>query len=149
METCHSDVIGYFIWELQETSYRRTNGASWVRTTETSLGASFETCLRLRGDILMGRLHKVSLIRRHDILIRCRGDVPLGRFGDVPMRRPWVFHTRRTCKVTGTYRETSLQRRHNILLPGGSVYNKNIIYFKLGSVALRRHSPPNIFTPAL
>ena len=30
-----------------------------------------------------------------------------------------MFHLRRTCDVTGAYRETSLERRHDVLLPGG------------------------------
>ena len=42
------------------------------RTTETSLGVSFETYLRRRGDILMGRRHYVPLRRLHDIPIRRR-----------------------------------------------------------------------------
>ena len=50
------------------------------------------------------------LLRRcHDVPIRCRGDVPL--------RRRWEFHLRGTCKVSGTYRETSLRRRYDVLLP--------------------------------
>ena len=48
---------------------------------------------------------------RHDGPIRRRGDVPLRRLGDVPLRRRWVFHLRRTCDVTGSYRETLLRRR--------------------------------------
>ena len=61
------------------------------------MGVSFETCLRRRED------------------------VPLRSLGDVPLRRRWVFHLRRTCDVTGTYRETSLRRRYDVLLPGGKV----------------------------
>ena len=57
--------------------------------------------------------------RRHDIPIRRRGDLPLRRLGDVPPRSRWVFHLRRTCDVAGRYRETSLRRRHDILLLGG------------------------------
>ena len=75
------------------------------------MGVSFETCLRRRGDVLMGR--------HHDIPIRRREDVPLRRLGDVPLRRRWVLHLRRTCDVAGTYKETSLRRRHDVLLPGG------------------------------
>ena len=45
-------------------------------------------------------------------------DVLLRRLGDVPTRRRWVFHLGRTCDVTGTYRETSLRRRHDVLLLG-------------------------------
>ena len=125
METYHSDVIEGFIWDLQVTSQRRTNGTSKIRTTETSLGVSFETCLRRRKDALMGRCCYVVLKRFHDVPIRCRGEVPLRRLGDVPPRSRWVFHLRRTCDVAGTYRETSLQRRYNVLLPGG-FYLKNV-----------------------
>ena len=106
METYHSDVIECFIWDLQETSQRCTNGTSrirttkmsWWRTTVTSLGVSFETCLRRRRDALIGRRCCVFLRRCH-FPIRCHGDVPLRRLGDVPRRRRWVFHSRRTCDV--------------------------------------------------
>ena len=58
------------------------------------------------------------LLRRcHDVPIRCRGDVPLRRLGDVPLRRRWEFHLRGTCEVSGTYSETSLRRRYDVLLP--------------------------------
>ena len=59
----------------------------------------------------MGRRHYIPLRRRHDIPIRRREDVPL--------RRRWVFHLRRTCHVAGTYKETSLRRRYDVLLLGG------------------------------
>ena len=85
------------------------------------MGVSFETSLRCRGDVLMGRCHYVPLRRRHDIPIRRREDVPLRILGDVPLRRRWVFHLRRTCDVAGTYRETSLRLRHDVLLPGGKL----------------------------
>ena len=64
-----------------------------------SLGVSFETCLRRRRDVLMGRRCYVLLRRRYDVPIRRRGDVPLRHLGDVPMRRRWVFHLRRTYDV--------------------------------------------------
>ena len=129
VETYHSDVFGCSFWELQETSYRRTNETSWISitetswwcTTETSLGVSFETCLGRLGDVLMGRRHYVPLRRRHNIPIRPRGDVQLRCLGDVPLRRRWVFHLRWTCNVTGTYRETSLRRCHDVLLAGESI----------------------------
>ena len=103
---------------------------SRIRTTETSLGVSFETYLRRSGDLLMGRRHYVPLRRRHDIPIRRREDVPLKRLGDVPLRRRWVFPLRRTCDVAGMYKETSLRRRHNVLLPGGitSDWNKSLFF---------------------
>ena len=67
----------------------------------------------------MGRRPYFPMSRHHDIHIRRREDVPLKRLGDVPLTRRWVFHLRRTCDVTGTYREMSLRRRHDVLLPGG------------------------------
>ena len=38
-----------------------------------------------------------------------------------------MFHLRRTCGVTETYRETSPRRRHDVLMPGGlaSAANKD------------------------
>ena len=114
VETYHSDIIEFFIWDLEETSERRTNGTlkicttetSWWRTTETSLGVSFGTCLKRRRDALIGHLCYVLLRRCHDVPIRYCGDAPL-------------FHLRRTCDVAGTYRETLLRRRYDVLLPGG------------------------------
>ena len=70
----------------------------------------------------MGRRLYVPLRRRHDIPIRRREDIPLRRLGDILQRRSWVFHLRRTCDVTGTYRETSLRHRHDVLLPGGLLH---------------------------
>ena len=55
--------------------------------------------------------------------MRRREDVPLRRLGDVPLRRRWVFHLRWTCNVSGTYRETSLRRHYDVLLPGGEHLN--------------------------
>ena len=88
------------------------------------MGVSFETCLRRRGDVLMGRLFYVLLRRHYDVPIRCRGDVPLTRLGDVPSRRRWVLHLGHTCDVTGTYRETSLRRRQEVLMPGGAMHSE-------------------------
>ena len=59
----------------------------------------------------MGRHCYVLLKRRHD--------VPIRRLGDIPPRRRCVFHLRGACDVAGTYRETSLRRRHDVLLPHG------------------------------
>ena len=84
------------------------------------MGVSFETYLRRRGDVLMRRRHYVPLRRGHDIPLRRREDVPLRRLDDVPLRRYWVFHLRRTCDFSGTHKETSLRRPHDVLLPGGS-----------------------------
>ena len=38
----------------------------------------------------------------------------------VPRRTRWVFPLRRNCNVAGTYRETSLRRWYDVLLPGGT-----------------------------
>ena len=118
-------VFGCFIWDLQETSQRRANGSSWIRTTETSLGVSFEFLFetswrRTDGTLLLRP--ETSLLRPHyDAPIRRRGDVPLRRLGDAPSRRCWVFHLRRTCDIAETYRETLLRRRHDVLMPGGYI----------------------------
>ena len=70
---------------------------------------------------MTGRGCYVLLRRRYDVSIRRHGDAPLRRLGDASLRRRWVFHLRRTCDVTGTYRETSLRRHHDVLMPGGYV----------------------------
>ena len=68
-----------------------------------SLGVSFETCLRRRGDVLMWRRHYVPMGRHHNIPIGRREDVPLRRLADVPLRRHWVFHFRLVWDVVKTY----------------------------------------------
>ena len=108
---------------MGRTSRVHTSETSWWRTSETSLGVSFETCLRRCGDVLMGRRCYVLFRRRHDVPIRRRGDVPLSRLGNLPSRHRWVFHLRRTCDVTGTYRETSLRCRCDVLLTDGTYCN--------------------------
>ena len=50
--------------------------------------------------------------------------IPIRRREDVPLRRRRLFHLRRTCDVAGTYKNTSLQRRHDVLLPGGVMLSK-------------------------
>ena len=90
------------------------------------MGVSFETCLRRRRDGLMGRRCYVLLRRFHDVPIRCRGDVPLRRLGNVPLKRHWVFHLRYTCDVAGTYTETLLRRRYDVILSGG----KNVLLYR-------------------
>ena len=69
---------------------------------------SFETFLRSRGYILMGRRCYVLLSRRYDVPVRRLGHVPLRRLSDGPSRIRWVFHLGGTCDVAGTYRETAL-----------------------------------------
>ena len=76
---------------------------------------------------MMGRRCYVLLRRRYDVPIRRRGDAPLRRLGAVPSRCRWVFHLGRNCDVAGTYRETSLQRRHDVLMPGGNLLNCEIL----------------------
>ena len=49
-----------------------------ICTTETSLGISFQTCLRCREDVLVLFRHF------HNVPIKHRGDTPLKHLGDVP-----------------------------------------------------------------
>ena len=84
------------------------------RTTQTPLGVSFETYLR-----------------------RCE-DIPLRRLGDVPLRCHWVFHLRCTYRVAGTYKETSLRRRHDVSLPGGICFVSQVSSV-LGESTSRQH----------
>ena len=83
------------------------------------MGVSFETFLRGRGDVMMRRRCYVFLRLCYDVPIRRRRDAPLRRLGEVPSRLRWVFHLRHTCNVAETYRETSMLRRHDVLIPGG------------------------------
>ena len=50
------------------------------------------------------------------------GDVALRRLGDVLSIRRWVFYLGRTCDVAGTYREMSVRRRHDVLMPVGKTF---------------------------
>ena len=70
----------------------------------------------------MRRRHYVPLRRDHDIPIKRPEDVPLRHFDDVSLRHRWVFRLRRTCDITGQYKETSLRRRHDVLLLGGMLF---------------------------
>ena len=88
-----------------------------IHTTQTPLGVSFQSCLRHHYYVLLSRCHNVP--------IRCCGDVPLRSLSDVPSRSCWMFHLRRNCDVTGTYRKTPLWRCYDVLMPGGmQVYMK-------------------------
>ena len=94
------------------------------RLDDVPLRSSWVFHSRLVWDVLMGRHCYVLLRRCHDVPIRRRGNLPLRRLGDVPRRRCWVFHLRRSWDVAATYRETSLQLRHKVLLPGGVIVLK-------------------------
>ena len=85
------------------------------------MGVSFETCLRRREDVSIRRPCYVLLRRPHDLPITSSGDVLLRRLDDVPSRRRWVFHLERNCDVAGTYRETLLLCRQDVLLLGGCI----------------------------
>ena len=98
----------------------------WWRTAKILSGASFETCLRGRGDTLMECCYYVLLRRRHNVPISCRGDVPLRRLGDVLPRSRLVFHLKFTC--TGTNIETWLQRCHDLLLSDGLVIKTYMLF---------------------
>ena len=88
------------------------------------MGVSFKACLRRRGDVMVGRLCYVIFRRRYGVPIRHRGDAPLRCLGDVPSRRRSVFHLRCGSNVTGTYRETSLRRPYDVLMPGEELISK-------------------------
>ena len=78
----------------------------------------------------MGHRCYVLLRCRYDVPTRRRGEVPLRRLGDVPSRRRWVVYLGRTFDVVGTYRETSLRRRHDVLMPGVSTLPLALSYSK-------------------
>ena len=79
--------------------------------TETLLGVSFQTCLKRRRDMLMGR----------------HGDVSLRHLGDVSPRLRWLFRLRRTFDVNGTYRET-LWRFYRVLLLDESSFMVRLLF---------------------
>ena len=76
----------------------------------------------------MGRRCYVLLRRRYDVPTRRRGDVPLRRLGEVPSKRRWVVYLGRTFDVVGTYTETSLRHRHDVLMPGVSILSLALFY---------------------
>ena len=76
----------------------------------------------------MRRRCYVLLRRRYHVPIRRRGDAPLRLLGDVPTRHRWVLHLGRTCDVAVTYRETSLQRHHDVLMTGGYVVSSIYVF---------------------
>ena len=104
------------------------------------MGVSFETCLRRRGDVMVGCRCYVLLRRRYDVPIRLRREAPQTCLGNVPSRRRCVFHLRRTCDVAGTYREMSLRRRHNVLMPGG-LSNFDSLSLSFFSISRSNKSP--------
>ena len=92
-------------------------------------------------DVLMGRRCYALLRSCHDVPIIRRGDVPLRRIGDAPPRRRWMFHLRCTCDVAGTYINTSLGRRHDVLLPGGAVSFADSPFTDINTVIIRGSRP--------
>ena len=102
--TYHWDVVECFIWDWSETW--RTDGTELLRPLKTS-----SRCF-----------NKMS------------GRRTIKTSWHVPSRRRWVFHLRRTCDIAGTYRETSLRRRDDVLLTLGLelifwIYYCCIIFF--------------------
>ena len=104
------------------TSWIRTTETSWWRTTETSFGVSFQTCLRRRGDVLMGRRCYILLRRWRNVPIRCRGDVLLRRIADVLQERSFETYMQHRWDIQKGVVATSLRR----LLAGLDVANSNI-----------------------
>ena len=85
------NVVGCFIWDLFETSWRRTDETSSLRPLETWSRHTNKTSWRRTTDTSWRRSTVTS----------------------------WVFHSRCTCDFAGTYKETPLRCRHDVLLPGG------------------------------
>ena len=100
------DVVGCFIWDLFETSWRRTDETSSLRPLETWSRPTNKTSWRRTTETAWRRSNETS----------------------------WVFRLRRICDVAGTYKETSLRRRHNILLPGGRLPYFAIFHQKLQNI---------------
>ena len=84
-----------------------TTETFWLRTTETLLGASFETYLTPSIDVLIRCFCYVLLRRRHEVPIKRHGGILLRHLGDVPPRRRWMFHLRLSATSLGL-----TQRRH-------------------------------------
>ena len=104
--TYHWDVVGCFIWDLFETSWRRTDETSSLRPLETWSRHTNKTSWRRTTETAWRRSTETS----------------------------WVFHLRRICDVTGTYKETSLRCRHDVLLPGGKLHYFVIFHQKLQNI---------------
>ena len=93
---CHDNVTPTRVGNLWQRS--------WWRTRETSLGVPFETCLRRRGDVLMGRLCFVLLRCYHDVPKRCREEhVPLRRLGETLLSVSFETYLRRRWVVQREY----------------------------------------------
>ena len=92
----HWDVMVTYQWDVVGCFIWALFETSWRRTDETTMLRPLETSSR--------HSNKMSWIRT------------LRRLSS---RRCWVFHSRRTCDVAGTYKETSLSRCHDVFLPGG------------------------------
>ena len=118
MEPYDSSVIECFIWDLQETWWRSTEETS-ISTTDTSICVSFETCLRFRGEVLIGGRCYVLLRHCHDVSIRRHGHVPLIHTRSTETSLDVSFET--YLRRRGSYRKTSLRSRHDVLLLSGVI----------------------------
>ena len=88
----HWAVVGCFIWDLLETLQRRIDETSLLRPLMTSSGGSNMTSWRHTTETSWQRSSKTSL----------------------------GVNLRRAFNVAGTYTETSLRRRHDVLLLSGT-----------------------------
>ena len=87
----HWDAVGCFIWDLFETLLKRTDGTSSLRTHEMLPHYTNKTSWRRTTETSWWRSTETSL------------DVSFETY----------------LNVAGTYRETSLRHRHDVLKPGG------------------------------
>ena len=112
MDTFHWDVFGCFIWDLSETSWRRTDETSSLRPLETSSRHNNKTSWRRTTDTSWWGSTETSLGVSFDI----------------------------TCNIDGTYRETSLRRYHNVFLPGGLTFPYILTLTSITTVHLQKKS---------
>ena len=127
VKTYHRNSFGTYKARRRDLLMGRCGYVLLRRIGDVPLKSHLVFYLRLIWDVLETYSCYASLRRRHDVPIRLRGEVPLRRLGNVPSRRRWVFHLRRTCDVAGRYRETSLRRRHNVVLSGGQYLHFYVI----------------------
>ena len=132
MEAYHSDVIGCFIWDLSETSQRRTDGTDVAGTYQWDVLVTYKRdvvgCFIWDlSETLWRRTDGTSLLRPLQTSSR-RSNKTSWRRTTEPSWQPSIetslgVSSESTCDVTGTYRETSLRCRCDVLLTDGTYCN--------------------------
>ena len=95
-----------FYLELTGDVVGQTNGKSWIRTTDTSLGVSFESCLRRRGR----RTHGTSLLRPIETSSHCSNKTSWRRNTETSWRLSIETYLRRRRDILGDVVTTSPRR---------------------------------------